>query len=223
MNSCWLCSSTCFVWLVIAPRWIHSLTFPGTKVWLMSLKFPGTSFKPFLYEDDISLLPVTFQRLWKMASQQCQLALLKALLDTHCQGPSICRDQAPIVVHIPSDSGSVFAATWIFGPKVWGPTVVIKTEVMKALISFSALVVTTSALWLPKTKLGQPCSEGCQLKLPVPCRALCSSLFCSWLWKPTRTSSTQQQNWTLPQLHWQLWIKIIRFRGKTCQTIMCRR
>lgn len=45
----------------------------------MSLKFPEISFKPFLDEGGISLLPVTFQRLWRMASQQCQLALLSAL------------------------------------------------------------------------------------------------------------------------------------------------
>lgn len=83
---------------------MHSVNFPGTKVRLMSLKFPRTSFKPFLDEGEISLLPVAFQRLWRMASQQHQLALT-ALLDVYCQGPSTCRDQAPAVVHITTDRG----------------------------------------------------------------------------------------------------------------------
>lgn len=139
----------------------------------MSLKFPETSFKAFSDEGGISLPPVTFQRSWRMASQQCQLALLSALLDAYYQGPLIFRDQAPVVVHIPTDSGSVFAATWIFAPKVWGPTVVVETETMKAFITFSALLVATSAL-TGKKQAGSALLR----KLPVQAASsLQSSLF----------------------------------------------
>lgn len=55
-------------------------------------KIPGTTSKPFLDEGDMSLLPVTSQRSRRMASQQCQPALLTALLDVYFQGPSIRRD-----------------------------------------------------------------------------------------------------------------------------------
>lgn len=88
------------------------------------------------------------------------------LSDAYCQGPLICRDQAPGVVHIPTESGSVFA-TWIFVPKVWGPTVVVETEVMKALITFSALLVATSAL----TGKNQ---AGSALLRKLPVQAACS-------------------------------------------------
>lgn len=165
---------------------------------------------------------------WPCNNVSCLLTALKTLpsmssnssLGCILSGPIDLRDQAPVAVYIPADGGSVFAETWIFVPRVWGPAVVVKTEKMKALTTFSALLVTTS------TPTGKNQAGSALLKkLPVPCRALCSSLFCSWLWKPTCTtlSSTQPQNGTLPQLQWQLWINIIKYSGKTCHTIMCRR
>jgi len=53
-----------------------------------------------------------------------------------------------VIVHVPTDGGSVPLSMGIFIPKAWGPTVLVKTEGKKVLrtSAFSALLVTNSPL-----------------------------------------------------------------------------